>query len=189
MKFLSDNPKSLLEKLPEALFLEDRKGNILDANKEACELLGYEKEELLELTVDELVPEGGPAFLPDRIDDATGSGEPLETVNLRKDGTEVPVELRGRIIEVGGEERILVTIRDISKRRQAKKKHQIVIEGSSQAIYLFQDGGFKFVNESFEKLSGYTEEELNDINFLQLIPSPLETAHLPFDSTFGLPFA
>ncbi len=161
--------ENLFELSPEALFLEDSEGNVLDVNQEACKMLGYEKAELIGQDVDWIVPKNAPVYLPGEIDEATRAGEPIETVNLRKDGTEVPVELRGRILEVEGKERVLVSIRDISERRQAKKEHRIVTEGTTEAIYLFQDGEFKFVNEGFEKLSGYSKEELDDIGFLQLV--------------------
>lgn len=65
--------------------------------------------------------------------------------------------------------RLLALGRDITERKQAERKHRIVTEASSQAIYLFQDGEFKFVNQAFENLSGYTRKELDDIGFLKLV--------------------
>ena len=169
MTFSNYDTSELIEYLPEALFLEDFDGNILDVNSQACELLGYSKGELLNQDVDKLVPEGNPVFLPDQIDEATRSGKPIETINIRKDGTEVPIELRGRIIEDDGKERILVSIRDISERREAQQKQHVVAEGASQAIYLFQDEEFKFVNKSFEEITGYTREELQEIDIFEFV--------------------
>ncbi len=122
MPFSTIDPDKLLDELPEALFMEDLEGHILSVNDQACQLLGYKKEELLNMCVHDLVPNGEPAFLPDQIDHATQEGEPLETINLHKDGTKVPIELQGRIIEIKGEERILVSIRNITKRKQAEEK-------------------------------------------------------------------
>jgi len=98
--------ENLFELSPEALFLEDSEGKVLDVNQEACEMLGYEKAELLGQDVDKIVPEGAPVYLPGEIDEATRSGKPIETINIKKDGTEVPIELRGRIIKVDGKESI-----------------------------------------------------------------------------------
>ncbi|MBS3737244.1 PAS domain S-box protein [Candidatus Bipolaricaulota bacterium] len=169
MSFSAYETKELIKYLPEALFLEDFDGNILDVNTEACKLLGYDREELLERDVEKIVPDGQPVFLPDQIDEATRSGKPIETVNLHKDGTEIPVELRGRILEVGGRKRMLVSVRDITERKEAEEKYKIVARGSSQPIYLFQDGDFKYVNESFENLTGYSREELKDTDLRELI--------------------
>jgi len=102
MSFSNYDTTELIEYLPEALFLEDWDGKILDVNSQACELLGYSKGELLNQDVDKIVPEGNPVFLPDQIDEATRFGKPIEAINIKKDGTEVPVELRGRITKVNG---------------------------------------------------------------------------------------
>lgn len=54
------NYKKAFDRSPEALFLEDADVQILDVNDRACRLLGYEKHELIGMTVDELVPESSP---------------------------------------------------------------------------------------------------------------------------------
>lgn len=46
---------------------------------------------------------------------------------------------------------------------------KLAIEGSSNGIYVFQDGKFKFVNEALSKISGYSREELKKMNFLDLV--------------------
>lgn len=114
--------KTLFNELSDALFLESTDGEILDVNKAACETFGYDYEELTNMNVGDLVPGEAPAFLPGKIDKATREGKPLETVNKRKDGTPIPVELRGRIIEFEEEERMLVSVRDISERKKAQER-------------------------------------------------------------------
>lgn len=47
MQFFTNRSDKLIENLPEALFLKNLEGNIVDANREACKMLGYEKEEFL----------------------------------------------------------------------------------------------------------------------------------------------
>lgn len=162
MDLSSIRPESILENLPEAVFLEDLEGHILDANDRACELLDYKKKELLELTVNDLVPEGAPAFLPDEIDTATASGEPLETVNLDREGNEIPVELRGNIIEVDERKRILVTVRDISNRKRAEaelQQNERLFQSTLEAIQdgisvLNTDLRIKFVNSTMKEWYG-----------------------------------
>ncbi|MBS3788444.1 PAS domain S-box protein [Candidatus Bipolaricaulota bacterium] len=180
--------QSLIENLPEALFLEDFEGNILEVNEEACRLLGYKKEELLDLGVEDLVPEGAPAFLPDQIDEATTSGKPLETTNIKKDGTEVPVELRGRILECEGQKKILVTVRDISERivageklEETKERYKRYFEELGDAIFIIGMGGEEYgkilnVNSTAIDQTGYSREELVGMNMIQdlSLGSPLE---------------
>ena len=183
MEFTDRNCREFMEQLPEAVFLESLEGEILDVNKEACSLLGYSKEELLDMEVEDLVPEGAPAFLPDEIDNATRSGEPLETTNLHKDGTEIPAELRGRIVDIEGESRMLVSVRDITERVKArqeleeaneklsesKERYQSYFEELGDAVFITKSGGEDHgrileINKAAEDQTGYSEEELIGMN-------------------------
>ncbi len=118
--------RSLFDLLSDAVFLETLDGEILDVNKSACDLLGYTHEELTQMRVRDLLPEGAPGFLPKEIEEETLSDAPIETVNEHKDGTLIPVELRGRIVEIDHEPRLLVSLRDISERVRAEKIRQVI---------------------------------------------------------------
>lgn len=122
MTFADHNLLDLIENLPEALFLEDMEGTLLDVNQEACRTLGYEKEELVGRNVDVLIPSEESLYLPDQTDQPGVWNKPIETKNLCKDGTELPVELKGSIVQCNGKRRILITIRDISQRKSADAK-------------------------------------------------------------------
>lgn len=121
--------RALFEELSDALFLETLDGTIVDVNDSACKLLGYARDELLALTVSDLLPEKATAYGPQRMAQMKFEDAALETVNKRKDGTLVPVEIRGATIEIDGEQRILVSLRDISARvreeRIREALHQI----------------------------------------------------------------
>lgn len=172
MKLEDLSKEMLIGHLPEALFLEDFEGNILDVNIEACLLLGYEKEELLKQQVEDLVPEESPVLRAEEIEQATKASKPIETVNIREDGTKVPVELRGRIIEGESKGRILVTVRDISQRKEAearlkqsRKRYQGYFEELGDAVFITKVGGEDHglildVNSAAEAQTGYSRQEL-----------------------------
>jgi PAS domain-containing protein len=44
----------LMEHTPDLLFINDSKGKIIDANRIACEALGYTREELLNLSISDI---------------------------------------------------------------------------------------------------------------------------------------
>ncbi len=115
-----EHHKLLFEKLSDALFVETLDGEILDVNESACRLLGYTHEELTRMTVRDILPAGAQGFLPDEINDNTLNNRPLETVNIRKDGTLVPIELRGQVVRIAGQPRLLASLRDITARKQAE---------------------------------------------------------------------
>ncbi|HLF28055.1 MAG TPA: GAF domain-containing protein [Anaerolineae bacterium] len=111
----------LFETSNDALFIEEDVTNrILEVNARACELLGYTRDELRRLAAPDLLP-------PDAPRPTLGSGLPeldnlsFETVNRRKDGRLVPVEVNARRIVIGARAIWLVDARDITERRRLKR--------------------------------------------------------------------
>jgi len=173
MEFSDRNCREFVKQLPEAVFLETLEGEILDVNREACSLLGYRKEELLDLEVEDLVPEGAPAFLPDEIDNATRSGEPLETANLHKDGTEIPIELRGKIVEIDGEKRMLVSVRDITGRKRFEeqlKHYKMAVEGSDDLMAACDKNyNYLFANNAYAELYQQNKDNIATKNVAEVV--------------------
>ncbi len=136
-KDMEEKYKTLFDELSDALFLEEKEGNIIEVNEEACELLGYDRDKLTDMSVDDLVPDDEDKLLPGEIDEATLDGKPLETINLSKDGTKIPVEVRGKIIELEGKERLLVSLRNITERKEVIKKrdeYQKILSSTLAAV-------------------------------------------------------
>ena len=141
----------------------------MDANSRAYEMLGYSRDELIGMGISELVPEEVAGSLLDLLNGEAELDEPLETVGYRQGGQEVRVEIEANAVEVEGVRRLLLNMRDVTRKAVKEPPQRIVAEGSSQGIYLFQDGEFKFVNDSFEEISGYSCEELKEMDFLELV--------------------
>ncbi len=85
---------------PVAVFVADEDGRYLAVNAYACELLGYSREELLELKVTAV------AVNPEATEDygemqRSGSSTGLTTLR-RKDGAEIPMLFRASQTTVGG---------------------------------------------------------------------------------------
>lgn len=129
--------RQLFENSVDALFIHDKSGRILECNDEACQSLGYTREELLSLkvgdiTVNLLSEEEREARKGDTLWERVMRGEPGRIVGFdqnelrRKDGTTFPVEVGVGSIEYGGEKAIFASIRDITARRQLENelRHQ-----------------------------------------------------------------
>ena len=170
--------KLFFEQLSDALFLETPDGRILDINESACRLLGYEYEELTKMTVEDLVPSGQPAFLPAEIDEATREGRPMKTVNRHKNGTFVPVELSGRIFDIAGQTRLLVSLRDITKRvrmekalKNSLKRFEDLALSSADWIWeVDKDGKYIYASGKVKQILGYEPEELIGKTPFELMP-------------------
>jgi len=115
--------RALFEASTDAIFLETLEGQVLDCNAAACEIFGYTKEELIGLTVADLVPEEVAKTLPDVIDQhLKAGGIHIETSGTRKNGEIFPTEVRTRLVTTGGEKLVVVYVRDITGRRQIEQQ-------------------------------------------------------------------
>lgn len=111
----------LIEQANDAIFLENEDDEILDVNSRACEMLGYSRAELLAMKVSDLMPpeiRGAPGQV---VKGELATGQVFETVDLRKDGTRVPLEISTqRIVGVPGN-LVLAIARDITARKAAEE--------------------------------------------------------------------
>jgi PAS domain S-box-containing protein len=85
---------------PVAVFVADENQRYLAVNAYACHLLGYTREELLDLRVTEVAVNTG---APDDYDQMMRDGSHVgRTILRRKDGTELPMSFRASNATVGG---------------------------------------------------------------------------------------
>ena len=158
----------LFEQANDAVFLETLKGKILEVNKKACDMLGYEREELLKLSVFDLVPREVRDRLPVFLKDLISKGEfRAEAINQKKDGSLIPVETSGRVTEINGKKRVLTIVRDISDRINANvvlRKSKIAIEKAPYGIAVIsQKGEISIYNRKLEEITGYEASMIPDI--------------------------
>ena len=89
-----------LEAGPVAVFVADDDGRYLAVNAFACELLGYERHELLDLLVTDVAVNQGAADDFQQMQ-RRGAHTGLTTLR-RKDGRELPMHFRASATKVGG---------------------------------------------------------------------------------------
>ena len=87
----------------DAFFLHDDTSRVLDANRQACESLGYTRDELTGMHPFDFDPDVTPATL-EEIHRKHKAGETVtfRTRHRRKDGTVFPVEVRSQAFREGG---------------------------------------------------------------------------------------
>jgi PAS domain S-box-containing protein len=122
--------QTLFDKANDGLLLLDPgTGHIRSANEKALTLLGYERSELSEITVATLHPHDFhivSAFLEEVRQ--SGSGITDEVSCRRKDGDLLPAEVSASIIESGTTWHVLISIRDITDRREAERQRLQALE-------------------------------------------------------------
>ena len=123
LKESEERYRTLVEASMDAIYMESIEGEILDCNEAACEMLGYRKDELIGKFVADLLPEDRLQMMQEIVDKLMSDGESfIEGENLRRDGTTVPVETRARVIDTPAGKRVVVYVRDISRRKQSERE-------------------------------------------------------------------
>ncbi len=117
--------RSIFDGVDDAIFVESMKGELLDVNDSACEMFGWTHEEFITKTVSDWVPEGQTAVIPEEKTEEDIPDTPIETVNIRSNGEEFPVEITAKLQTLGDEEIMLVVVRDITQRKETEE----VLEG------------------------------------------------------------
>ncbi|HPE68616.1 MAG TPA: PAS domain S-box protein [Thermotogota bacterium] len=156
----------LLQNVNEAVFVHQVDGfeptTILDVNDRACQMLGYTREELLQMEVSQIdVPDQLPKS-PKIIQEMYNTGWSLfHTSHRRKDGTTIPVEISARFFKMDGKDTILSIVRDISERLEAeealkKSEHRfrLLVEHAPEAIFVQTDFRFAYLNPAAVRLFG-----------------------------------
>lgn len=167
--------RTLLDYSNDSIFLIDAEtGEFVDVNETACEHLGYDREELLELSVTDVETTlSGVADWRSHLERIREEGSVLyEGRQKRKDGPTFPVEVNIAHVELD-EEYTVAIARDITNRKERERKltrFQKAVEHAGYAIYITdRDGTIEYANPAFEDVTGYTPDETvgNDPSILQ----------------------
>ncbi len=95
-----------------------QKGRFIDVNDRMCQMLGYTREEVLRLTLFEILGEEAREAIPETIRRLRQSGRLLfETTLIRKDGQPLPVEVSVDTVEFRQRRMTLTVVRDITERK------------------------------------------------------------------------
>jgi PAS domain S-box-containing protein len=111
--------RTFVDQATDAIFLQDDRYVFLDVNRQACESLGYTRDELIGMTPLDFDFDVTPAML-EEISRRFESGEMIavDSRHRRKDGSVFPVEIRGRPFREGGRAFAVVLARDITERKR-----------------------------------------------------------------------
>lgn len=153
--------RAVFENSLEAILLMDDAGRYVDANPAACQLLGYDREELLGLTVADVTPGVDRARIPELMRQFLAAGTLHgEYTLVCKGGATREVEYRSVANILPGLH--LGVHRDIADRRQAERtlraNHSLltaVVEGIPQALFVKDRGGrYRLLNSPAARLIG-----------------------------------
>jgi PAS domain S-box-containing protein len=171
--------KSLFEYAPDAILAVNRAGRILQANLQAEAMFGYDRDELRGRSIEVLLPERlreqhrqhRRAYSAEPRRRPMGAG--LRLFGLRKDGSEVPVDITLTPVE-NRDGVVMAVARDMTERREARRRFRRLLESAPDAMILVgPDGRVVAVNSHAERMFGYGRHEMLGQPLAELIPPRL----------------
>lgn len=115
--------RSLSDASSEGIAITEQ-GVILESNMALDSMLGYEPGELTGLAVTHLVPPDQQNLVKGKME--SGSEKAYRTRSVRKDGTEFPVEVHGKMFEYRGQMARVAAIRDLTQQQKAEEEIQML---------------------------------------------------------------
>ncbi|WP_340819200.1 PAS domain-containing sensor histidine kinase [Methanolobus sp. WCC4] len=162
-----------LYSIPYALVLSDYKGMITFWNEHASNIFGYSRDEMIGQHITLIMPkryrkahEGWDEIVS--IGKSPIVGKIVELTGLRKDGTELPIEIAVTTTRMKGNIFHGAIINDISKRKMrerltsiAKNKYRMMFEKSPLGIFHFDENGvITQCNENLVKILDVPVEDV-----------------------------
>ncbi len=179
--------RQLVAQAADAFFIVDSESRFVEANQQACEGLGYSRQELLGMRVSDIETLSTPQTFEAAWREALSSGGVTrEGMHRRKDGTLFPVEVRIGVLEVGGDHLMLTLARDITKRkraeeslRQSEARKTAILETALDCIIsMDHEGKVTEWNPAAEKTFGYERADAVGRQLGELIvPQALRERH------------
>ena len=161
--------RTFVDHAGDALFVQDLgQGTIVDVNREACESLGYTRQELIGNTAVAFHLDSDRAEMESAAERAATGETVFDTHwHRRKDGSTFPVEVHTSLVSYGGRRFLLKVARDITDRlraeeaiRQSERQLRDVIEGiPAIASTIRLDGSVEFINRRWQEYTGMSTEE------------------------------
>ncbi|MFT4922085.1 MAG: PAS domain S-box-containing protein, partial [Haloarculaceae archaeon] len=142
-------------------------GELVHANQTLCDLLGYDRDEVLAMTVSDFTADV-PGYNTDRATNVAASvseqNAPIEVewpITTADDSVRW-IESRFQTATFGGREIVLSTSVDVTERRRQERKYEQVFDNVNDVITVHDpwEGELVDVNQRLCELTGYSREAL-----------------------------
>ena len=113
--------QTLFESSPDAIFIEDMEGTVLDCNPAAAALHGMAREQIVGKNALELIP---PQHRSQVVTLKTGGPNEFEGFSLTATGRSIPVSIRTSHIDYFGQPALLLHVRDVTEYKRFEDELQ-----------------------------------------------------------------
>ncbi len=148
-----------------ALFVRPNDGRILEVNTAVVDLYGYSREQLLTMTLADLLPPDGHQRLRLHMSAASAGAVLYEAEYKRADGSLFPAEVSATATVINGDLTQLHLVHNISMRQRTSSERdllRIALEEAANAVVITNiDGLIIWANPAFTALTGYSLSEVH----------------------------
>jgi PAS domain S-box-containing protein len=162
--------QNVLQTTTDGFWIVDNAGRFLDVNNAYCALIGYSREELLNMSIRDIEAMEKPEDTARRIRRIIKTGhDRFETRHRCKDGRIVDIEV-STTYAGAGDGRLFAFLRDITERKEAEDAlreseafQSGLLSNSPIPISVINaDSSVRYVNPALLKLTGFSAEELTN---------------------------
>ena len=163
--------RSVFEATSDGLIIRDMDGYVVEANPAACSMHGYTYEEFIGLHRTDIIDPADHTMVAEYMK-AIQAGRSFrgQAVDLRKDGTAFPVEVRGSTFTFQGKPHTLSVLRDITETctsratitARKKSSIEVSLKPATDGLFIIdlEDSHVVEVNPMACQMWGYTHEEM-----------------------------
>ena len=142
----------------------DFDGNIVDANDAALRTYGYEKEEFLSLSGKDIVHPDYHHIFHKFVSDVKEQGEfNAESIDIKKDGTLFPVEVKGTDFRLQGKQHLLAIVRDTTNKERRKNELRYLADIANSFVTVEDEEIYDLLGCSINQLAGKSIVTVNTI--------------------------
>ena len=162
-KRMTDLDEMILQTAMDAFWLVNRDGKLQAVNETACTMMGYTREEMLNLSISDVdvLDDDHGKLVHERLDIVRQAGsQQFEARHRRKDGSIIDVEVSVRYLP--GQELFPAFVRDITARKHAEQSLHLaatVFESHEGMFVTNAEKIIQQVNRAFTEITGYSREE------------------------------
>jgi PAS domain S-box-containing protein len=169
--------RTIIRTAMDGFWITDMHGHFLDANAAYCNLIGYRRGELLNMSIADIEAIEKPEEVAGRISKVLQIGrDRFETQHRRKNGEIIDVEISVNYLPAGSG-RMVVFVRDVTERKQAEKQLQQEKDRAQRYLDIAgvmfvandADGRVTLINKRGCEILGYKPEELIGKNWFDII--------------------
>ena len=167
--------QGIVESAADAIVTVDEHGVIKSLNNAAEELFGYRKENIIGQNISMLIYDSNENKLHSSLrkflknDETKSERTIIEAVGEKYDGSVLQLQISIGVHAAEKRKLFTVIMHDVSERKREEEFYKSAFENSPIGIFILQDSKFKFVNVKFQEYTGYSEEDLLEMESMDLV--------------------